>query len=172
MIYTVECALGVEQTDADWERWDASMKPPADLLAVPGFLTAQRFKGVGQNPPPYFALYSVTSGEVLSGGAYRGTGGGNFRTEDWRPLITFWHRNLFAGADRAPAIPETAYLAVLDCDAPAPTPGPVTWLTSAGLDATTKHRAIAAVQPGLAKPWTDAGFKLYRPRTPQLTSTT
>ena len=64
MIYIVECALTVNQSEADWNRWYHIMKPPQILpTAVPGVSSTQRFKGININPPAYFAMYSVASAD-------------------------------------------------------------------------------------------------------------
>ena len=82
MIYMVECALTTQQSDATWDRWYHSMKPPHILpTAVPGISTTQRFKGTSVKPPAYFAMYSVTSADVMTSDAYRNAGGGRFQTE-------------------------------------------------------------------------------------------
>lgn len=166
MIYMVECALGPEQGAEDWERWYATMKPPALLLSVPGLLTAQRFKGL-QDPPAYLAVYTVTSGEVLDSETYRGLGGGNFLTDAWKPLITYWHRNLFEGAERAPAVPVEATLALYDADEPRGGPPglPLIWLKTAGLARSVAHRGFAVLNDDAARRLAGTpGLKLFKPR--------
>lgn len=81
MIYTVEQALKPGQPDEVWYRWSSEQKPVPLLLAVPGFLTAQRFKGMDVDPSPSLAIYSIESGDVLTSESYlRDARGGNLGT--------------------------------------------------------------------------------------------
>lgn len=177
MIYIVECALTVNQSEADWNRWYHIMKPPQILpTAVPGVSSTQRFKGININPPAYFAMYSVASADVMRSDAYRNAGGGRFQTEDWKPLITFWHRDLFGGAD-APDVPMDAILLVLDRPAPeASPPGiPFQWLPAVDLDRSTPYRGLAVVSNADAARLpldtlsTLKGLRTFRPVIPQVT---
>lgn len=174
MIYMVECALTLKQTDEDWNRWYHSMKPPHILpTAVPGILTTQRFKGINVKPPAYFAMYSVTSADVMTSDAYRNAGGGRFQTENWKPIITFWNRDLFGSAD-APDVPMDSILAVLDRQAPEATPPgiPFQWLPCIGLDRSTPYRGLAVLDSVAAKRLpleTLPGLRTFRPVIPQVT---
>jgi hypothetical protein len=169
----VECALTPQQTEADWNRWYYSMKPPDVLPTVPGISSTQRFKGINLNPPAYFAIYSVASGDVMTSDAYRNAGGGRFQTEDWKPLITFWNRDLFDGMD-APDVPMDSILLVLDRAAPEGSPLgiPFTWLPAAGLDRSTPYRGLAVLSRDAADRLplaTIAGLRNFRPVIPQAT---
>ena len=95
---------------------------------------------------PYLAIHSVDSLEVLTGNAYRGGGGGHF-DRSFQPCIVNWHRNLFAGLDRAPAVPMDAFLAVADCEPSkiASVRHAFTWLECAGLDRSVARRGLALV---------------------------
>ncbi len=173
MIYMVECALTERQTDADWNRWYHSMKPPHVLPTVPGISSTQRFKGINVAPPAYFAIYSVASADVMTSTAYKNAGGGRFQTEDWKPHITFWHRDLFDGAD-APDVPMSAMLLVLDRPAPEPDPLgiPFSWLRSAGIDHSTPYRGLAVLERKRADRLpldTVQGLRTFRPVIPQVT---
>ena len=176
MIYMVECALTLKQTDEDWMRWYHSMKPPHILpTAVPGILTTQRFKGTSVKPPAYFAMYSVTSADVMTSDAYRNAGGGRFQTENWKPIITFWNRDLFGGAD-APDVPMGSTLLVLDRTAPEGSPLgiPFQWLPCIGLDRSTPYRGLAVVgaaEAGELPIATVPGLRTFRPVIPQVTRT-
>lgn len=173
MIYIVECALTVKQTDDDWNRWYHSMKPPHILpTAVPGILSTQRFKGTNVNPPAYFAMYSVTSADVMASDAYRNAGGGRFQTENWKPIITFWNRDLFGGAD-APDVPMDCILLVLDRPAPGGSPLGLSfqWLPAVGLDRSTPYRGLAVLDRAEAERLplaTLAGLRTFRPVIPQV----
>lgn len=174
MIYIVECALTLKQTDEDWNRWYHSMKPPHILpTAVPGISTTQRFKGINVRPPAYFAMYTVTSADVMTSDAYRNAGGGRFQTEDWKPIITFWNRDLFDRAT-APDVPLDSILLVLDRPAPEGTPHgiPFQWMTCTGLDRSTPCRGLAVVGRVEAErlPLDSlAGLRTFRPVIPQVT---
>jgi hypothetical protein len=174
MIYIVECALTPKQTDEDWNRWYHSMKPPHILpTAVPGISTTQRFKGININPPAYFAIYTVTSADVMTSDAYRNAGGGRFQTENWKPIITFWNRDLFDGA-AAPDVPMDSILLVLDRPAPegAPLGIPFHWMACIGLDRSTPCRGMAVLGRAEAErlPLDSlAGLRTFRPVIPQVT---
>jgi hypothetical protein len=174
MIYIVECALTTKQTDEDWNRWYHSMKPPHILpTAVPGILTTQRFKGTNVNPPAYFAMYSVTSADVMTSDAYRNAGGGRFQTENWKPIITFWNRDLFGDTD-APDVPMDSILLVLDRPAPEGSPLgiPFHWLPCIGLDRSTPCRGLAVLGRTEVERLpiaTVPGLRTFRPVIPQVT---
>ena len=172
MIYMVECALTTQQSDATWDRWYHSMKPPNVLPTVPGITTTQRFKGVNVAPPAYFAIYTVESVEVMTSAAYKNAGGGRFQTEDWKPMITFWNRDVFEGMD-APDVPLDSMLLVLDRAAPdGPTGGiSFSWLRAAGLDRSTPYRGLAVLDRGAAERLSPAqvpGVRIFRPVIPQV----
>jgi hypothetical protein len=174
MIYMVECALTPKQTDEDWLRWYHSMKPPHILpTAVPGIRTTQRFKGINVKPPAYFAMYSVTSADVMTSDAYRNAGGGRFQTEDWKPIISFWNRDLFGEGD-APDVPMNSILLVVDRPAPAGSllGLPFLWMPSMGLDRSTPYRGLAVVHRAKAERLpleTVPGVRAFRPVIPQVT---
>jgi len=172
MIYMVECALTARQSEADWNRWYHSMKPPHVLPTVPGISSTQRFKGLNHNPPAYLALYNVSSADVMSSAAYRNAGGGVFQTENWKPMITFWHRDLFEG--EAPEVPANHIFLLLDRPEPAGSPLDIrfTWLASSGLDNTTPFRGIAAIDVKQAERLpldSIAGLRTFRPVIPLVT---
>lgn len=169
MIYTVEQGLKEQVTDAEWSRWSAEMKPVSLLLAVPGFIAAQRFKGVNATHPPSLAVYSIDSADVLNSGPYiQGAGGGNLGSPSWRPKLAFWHRNLFSGMVRAQAVPKDCVLLVVDSDQPNVALEGVTfdWLTCVGLDRTIAYRAFAVITASDAARFIEnpvAGLTVYAP---------
>jgi hypothetical protein len=176
MIYNMESALGLNQTEADWQDWYAEMKPLSGFFKIPGFLSAQRFRGITAMPSSYFAVYSVESRETMGSDSYKAGGGGTFGSPRFKPLITFWHRNLFDGPRVAPAVDmETSLLAVMDATEPKPLPPVLNgfWTTCVALDMTTPHRAFAVIDRKKMADWpasTLEGLRLYQPLTPQLTS--
>lgn len=109
MIYTVECNFANPVTEAAWNDFYSREKLPA-LISVSGFHTSQRFKALSSGCPVYLAIHSIDGLDVLQGDEYRQKGGGNFAR--WQQYITDWHRNLYDGIDRAPAIGKDEHLVV------------------------------------------------------------
>lgn len=109
MIYTVECSFADPDSEAEWNDFYSLDKLPA-LISVSGFHTSQRFKALRGGCPVYLALHSIDGLDVLTGEDYRRKGGGNFAR--WQQHITDWHRNLYGGVDRAPAVGGGEYLAL------------------------------------------------------------
>lgn len=109
MIYTVECSFADADSEAEWNDFYSLEKLPA-LISVNGFHTSQRFKALSHGCPVYLAIHSIDGLDILTGEEYRQKGGGNFAR--WQQHITDWHRNLYDGVDRAPAIGKDEYLAL------------------------------------------------------------
>lgn len=109
MIYTVECSYSDSASEAEWNDFYSLHKLPA-LISVRGFHTSQRFRACAGGGPTYLALHSIDGLEVLQGDEYARKGGGNFAR--WQQHITDWHRNLYSGLDRAPAVEQGDYLLV------------------------------------------------------------
>jgi hypothetical protein len=109
MIYTVECSFADPDSEAEWNDFYSLDKLPA-LISVSGFHTSQRFKALSRDCPVYLAIHSIEDLDILTGEEYRQKGGGNFAR--WQRHITDWHRNLYGGVERAPAIGEGEYLAL------------------------------------------------------------
>lgn len=153
MIYTVEEALKPGHTDEVWDVWTAEMKPVSKILSVPGFNTAQRFKGLGLDPAPSLALYSIDSADVMTSKRYFDNGGGKLGSPRWHEHLSFWHRNLFEGLDAAPEVPDEARLLVIDSEKPDVTLEAlsITWLKNVGLDRTTPYRGLVIVDQPTAE---------------------
>ena len=109
MIYTVECSFADPVSEALWNDFYSLEKLPA-LISVSGFHTSQRFKAISAGCPVYLAMHSIDGLAVLESDEYRQKGGGNFAR--WQQYITDWHRNLYGGLERAPAIGEGDHLIV------------------------------------------------------------
>jgi len=116
MIYTVECSFADPDSEAEWNNFYSLDKLPA-LISVSGFHTSQRFKALNRGCPVYLAIHSIDGRSILTGEEYRQKGGGNFAR--WQQHITNWHRNLYDGIDRAPAIGDGEYL-TLSVNGPEP----------------------------------------------------
>ena len=140
MIYIVECDFTDAARESDWNTWySLHLK---DLLAIPGFLTAQRFKVLGSGAPVYRAIYGVESLDVYTSPAYLGRRLGRF-PEEWRDSITSWKRNLFSGLTRPPSVGTNECLVLSTATVP---PAGVSFdtLTIAGLD-----RSIPEIRMGV-----------------------
>jgi hypothetical protein len=171
MIYTVECSFADPASEAEWNDFYSLEKLPA-LISVGGFHTSQRFKALSPDCPVYLAIHSIDSLDILRGEEYRQKGGGNFAR--WQQHITDWHRNLYIGIDRAPAIGEDEHLVV---SAIGPEPLIEMGLTPYQMHAVAlkkfpENRWLAkrrrSIDPGLA--YLPKGVHLYAPITAQLTS--
>ena len=169
MIYTVEQCINEPLSDEEWSQWSGEMKPVPMLMAVKGFTSAQRFKGINDVLAPSIAVYSVVSADVLNSDDYfQNARGGNLGSPRWKPRMKYWYRNLFSGMERAPGVPKGSVLVVLDSDRRDAKLGDInfTWLTCEGLDKTTAYRGMAIMTREQATPWlTDQtpGLNIYTP---------
>ena len=179
MIYMVEHTFGVAAMEDDWNAWYAGNV--ANLLTVPGFETAQRFKIFGASPPRYMAMYNVTSAAVFNRTEYKNVGGGGIASKRFRPAYTQWRRSLFEARDPAPAVMQEQALVVSDRAARGI--GPFSWLTSLGrqenwitmdgLQETPPFRGLLVVPAIDAARFSvaDGAVDVYSPITVQLTPT-
>ena len=171
MIYTVECSFADPGSEAEWNDFYSLDKLPA-LISVSGFHTSQRFKALSRGCPVYLAIHSIDGLEILTGEEYRQKGGGNFAR--WQQHITDWHRNLYRGLERAPAIGDGEYLAL---SATGPEPLVRLGLTPYAMHAVAmekfpEYRWLATVErsktPDIEH--LPEGVHVYAPMTAQLTS--
>lgn len=171
MIYTVECSFADPASEAEWNDFYSLEKLPA-LISVRGFHTSQRFKALTAGCPVYLAIHSINNLDVLQGDEYRQKGGGNFAR--WQQHITDWHRNLYDGLDRAPAIGADEHLVA---SAISPDPLIKIGLTPYQMQAVAlakfpEHRWLAkqdrSAESGME--YLPKGVYLYAPMTEQLTS--
>lgn len=109
MIYAVECSFADPGSEAEWNAFYSLSKLPA-LISVRGFHTSQRFRALRGGCPAYLALHTIDGHDVLAGEEYRLKGGGNFAR--WQQHITDWHRNLYDGLARVPAVGRDEILAL------------------------------------------------------------
>ena len=170
MLYIVEMALYPGHTDAEWQRWESEMKSAELFMSVPGFRSAQRFKGV-TDPLAYCAVYSVASAEVMTSPGYLGIGGG-VRVGHWNDRIAYWHRDTAEGLGIAPAVAEDHVLlmkktASLDF---ADEGLPFIRLTTVGLNRSVPYRGVAILPAAEAMRRVKAGsdIQIYSPIAPQL----
>ena len=164
MLYMVECDISDSRVEAEWNAYYTERKLD-EVLAVPGFRTSQRFKALWSVPSPYPAIHTVDSLDVLTGQAYRSGGGGAF-DKRFQPFIINWHRNLFSGLDRAPAVADDELIAVADDAREKLSDTRFAWLEAAGLDRSVIYRGIARVNRVEGERLADAHkgvVTLYRP---------
>lgn len=171
MIYTVECNFADPATEAEWNDFYSLEKLPA-LISVSGFHSSQRFSALSAGCPVYLAVHSIGGLEVLQGGEYRQKGGGNFAR--WQQHITDWHRNLYGGLDRAPAIGADECLVVSAIGRePFTTLGlRAHRMDAVALDKSPERRWLARLdrpEPSFIERLPE-GVHLYAPMTVQLTS--
>ena len=169
MIYTVECSFANPASEAEWNHFYSSDKLSA-LISVSGFRTSQRFRALSPGCPVYLALHSIDGLDVLHSDEYRQKGGGNFAR--WQQYITDWHRNLYAGLDRAPAIGTDDHLVVSAIG-----PEPLIQLglqpesmQAVALEKSPEHRWLAKLEhcaKSGAAPLSE-GVHFYAPMTAQL----
>lgn len=171
MIYTVECSFTDPVSEAEWNDFYSRDKLPA-LISVSGFHTSQRFRALSAGCPVYLAIHSIDNLDVLQGDEYRQKGGGNFAR--WQRHITDWHRNLYGGLDRAPAIGANEYLVVSETG---PEPFTRRGLTpfqmhAVALEKAPEHRWLARLDrpAGSVVEHLPERVHLYAPMTVQLTS--
>ncbi len=171
MIYTVECSFSDPASEAEWNDFYSLKKLPA-LISVSGFHTSQRFKALSAGCPVYLAMHSIDGLAVLEGDEYRQKGGGNFAR--WQQHITDWHRNLYGGLERAPAIGEGDHLIVS-----AVGPEPLIemglkpdLMQAVALEKFPENRWLARLDSAisLGVEILPKGVHLYAPMTAQLTS--
>ena len=172
MIYTVECSFADPACEAEWNDFYSLNKLPA-LISVTGFHTSQRFKALGSGCPVYLAVHTIDGLDVLTGTEYLLKGGGNFAR--WQRRITDWHRNLYDGLDRAPAVASGEFLVVCQGDAePLLNAGIALFAMHAvALEKCPEHRWIGALdqQSAHTAARLSSQVQLYAPMTPQLRST-
>src|SRR5207244_904117 len=168
MIFTSESGLTDPGRVAAWDEW--YLVHLAAMAAVPGILSAQRFRALTAAVPPSLAMYGVTSPTVFDSEIYRQTRGmGAFA-----PVVDerLHRRNLFDGLDAAPDVPVTGALLVLDRDSPDPDTADLVWLRAVGLDRSTPYRGIAVFPDLTAARAASAalgGGALYTPMTDRFT---
>ncbi|PON12601.1 hypothetical protein C2W62_38745 [Candidatus Entotheonella serta] len=180
MLYIVECGFADPDQESAWNEWYSGPKLSV-LLAVPGFLSAQRFRALDGDKSPYLNLTSIESAEMFTNPSYHSQGGGRFGPWDLA-LIIDWRRLLFTGIEEMPLVPENHCLVRLDC---APEQAPelgialswvkgVDWTTAsnygdgAALDSSVPHRGLSIIDMEMAKTLPPVpGLRVYEPICPK-----
>ena len=163
MIFMSQSGLIDPSREADWDKW--YLAHLRVMVSVEGVDSAQRFKTVSLGYSPSLAMYSMRSAAVFEDRYYLSIRGlGEFQTLVDR---RHYHRNLFAGLDRAPAVAATEALLVWDAEAPRASPDiAFTWLEAVAIDRSTPYRGIAVVDAARAATLAVAlGCAHYSPAT-------
>ena len=173
MLYIVEMALSQGHTESDWQQWAQQMKTAEVLMTVPGFVSAQRFKGLS-DPLAYCGIYSIENAEVMTSEAYRGVGGG-VRVQHWNSHITYWNRDIVEGVSIAPGVAENCVLLVKNAeDLHFDDEGiPFIRLRVTGLNQSVRYKGIAVLPEieGMRAAEECVGIRAYRAIGPQLLAT-
>ncbi len=166
MMFMSQSGLTAPEQQAAWDQW--YLAHLRIMLTVDGIDSAQRFELLQGNASPSLAMYTIASSGVFEDAYYlsiRGMGA-------WLPLIdrSHYHRNLFAGLDIAPEVPDAGLLLIADRDEPEPMLAGIewTWLEAVGLDRSTPYRGIAVVSSANAIEVARIDVAIYRPVTGRL----
>lgn len=165
MIYMVEMDFRHPARLAEWHAW--YLAHIRVLQTVPGFRASQRFAAIVPNPSPYLALHEVSGPGLFDSAAYRGRGGPG-SVGEWHDLQSNWHRNLLAGRETTPEVPDGKFLLLLRDAEMIDLPGGtvVDWLDCIGLDRSVARCGLAVIGDpaplaGLAE--RDERVRLFRP---------
>lgn len=164
MIFMSQSGLLDPAREREWSAW--YVEHLRVMVTVPGIGSAQRFTTVSPGYSPSLAMYSVASADVFADPYYQSVRG----MGEWLPLIDrrHYHRNLFAGLENAPDVPDDRALVVVDRERPAEVPGvALTWLEAVGLDRSTPYRGIALVTRAAAEGLAGHGVGVYQPMAPR-----
>jgi hypothetical protein len=170
-LYMVEMDMPHRDRLAEWHDWYKHHLER--LIAIPGFLTAQRFGADGSTASPYLAVYTVANADVLTSAAYRAKAGPT-STGHWQSLMTNWHRNVVEGLDQLPEIPHDSWLALMDrkTQAAPPIPNEFAVLRPVALDRSFIERGLlvggAGTKPPSMQENADWSLRTFRPLSTQL----
>src|SRR5262245_47341515 len=160
MIFISQSGLTDPARSGEWDAW--YLEHLRIMLSVPAVATAQRFLTDSSSYSPSLAMYTVPGPEVFKDPYYlsvRGMGG-------WAEFIDkrYYHRNLFSGLDRAPAVTAARRLIVADRereDAGLADLG-LTWLKCAGIDYSTSLCGIVVLDIAVVDRLCGCDFGIYR----------
>jgi hypothetical protein len=168
MIFMSQSGLTDPSRAAEWDAW--YVEHLNVMVSVPRITTAQRFFTDAPGYSPSLAMYTVPGPEIFDDPYYRSVRG----MGEWVELIDrrHYHRNLFSGLERAPAVASGQRLVVADRAEPDPALAavPLTWLACAGIDRSTPVRGIAVVDAAAADALRGRDVAIYRPVTQQMVS--
>jgi len=168
MIFISQSGLLDSTRSAQWDAW--YIEHLQIMISVPAVSSAQRFVTESPGYSPSLAMYTVPGPEVFNDPYYlsiRGMG-------EWGPFIDrrHYHRNLFAGLDRAPAVSASERLIVADREREDATLADLglTWLKCVGIDHSTPLRGMAVVDAAAAQKVQVRELAVYRPVTEAMVS--
>jgi hypothetical protein len=168
MIFMSQSGLTDPSRAAEWDAWYIGHLQV--MLSVPAVSTAQRFFTDSPGYSPSLAMYTVPGPEVFSDPYYlsvRGMG-------RWSELIDkrYYHRNLFAGLDRAPRVTASQRLIVADRSREDAGLGGLglTWLKCVGMDHSTPLRGMAVLDAAVAEALRGRDLAVYRPAPEHMVS--
>jgi len=93
-VYIVRCNFTAPDKEAAWDVWYSGPKL-AQMLALPHFLSCQRFRRASGTGRDYLALWTMQSPDALTSDEYKAQWG----FSEWTPLIADWSRDLFDARD-------------------------------------------------------------------------
>jgi len=168
VIFISQSGLTDPARSGEWDAW--YQEHLHIMLSVPAVSSAQRFVTDSPGYSPSLAMYTVPGPEVFADPYYlsvRGMG-------EWSEFIDrgHYHRNLFAGLDRAPSVIGSQRLIVADRqreDAALADLG-LTWLTCVGIDHSTPLRGIGVLDAAAAENVRPRDLAVYRPVTEAMVS--
>ena len=163
MIFMSQSGITDPKRAVDWDAW--YIEHLHVMLSVPGVSSAQRFLTDASGYSPSLAMYTMSGAEIFDDPYYRSVRG----MGEWSDLIDrrHYHRNLFAGLDRAPPVAASARLIVADRereDAALADLG-IRWLTCVGIDRSTPLRGIVVLDAAAAERLRGRDLAVYRPAT-------
>ena len=150
MLYMVECRFTSPADEHAWNEW-YSGKRIGELLAVPGFLTSQRFRSLTRSSSDYLAVHTIASMDVFNAPEYKAMGGGGF--SHYPEHITDWVRRFFTGIDEMPEVGEGECIVLADRGraSVAGLPAEFRWVQPVGKGDTRGERGFAVVPAAAAK---------------------
>jgi hypothetical protein len=127
VLYMVECRFNDPARESAWNDWYGGERL-GELLAVPGFLTSQRFIALTRPGNYYLTVHSLESMMAFQTPEYKAMGGGAFK--GFQGCITDWVRRFFNGVEVAPSITPNDRLVITDAppEALKGCPVPFVWM--------------------------------------------
>ena len=114
------------------------------LLTIDGLDTAQRFETTHEAIAPFMAIYSLANDHVLQSEGYTSRAGPSSVSEDYRPKMLNWKRNVVTGPAFVIDVPMSGWLMLIDrvTEHSAPLPEGFTPFRPTELDMTFAERGI------------------------------
>lgn len=93
-IYLLEAQFSSDGREEEWNRWYDTKHVP-ELLSVPGFVSARRYRAM-DDAHSYLAAYEIVDPAVFEDPRYREVTGWG----DWAQHIVAWRRSVFQVSER------------------------------------------------------------------------